>query len=243
MGPTGRLAGIFKPLNEAKLSTLSSAYYSRDCQSRGGTRVSAANHDLHVGAHTELAGLAATERGRPNCLETRCLCDVAASHCLDQCARCGNDIRAGSVHVSVYQWGKRLDPTNGRCSDVEMVATRESAKGDDCDAEVSPIAEMISPRNPEAVAIKRIVGLEGDTVHTRPPYPFPKVKVPKGHVWIEGDGRPGHTIDSNTYGPVSKRLLVGRVTHILYPFHKFGAVKWWEHIPRPIERRARNEDL
>ncbi|XWW93867.1 hypothetical protein V2A60_001806 [Cordyceps javanica] len=105
------------------------------------------------------------------------------------------------------------------------------------------IVTLRSPRNPEAVAIKRIVGLEGDTVHTRPPYPFPKVKVPKGHVWIEGDGRPGHTIDSNTYGPVSKRLLVGRVTHILYPFHKFGAVKWWEHIPRPIERRARNEDL
>lgn len=96
-----------------------------------------------------------------------------------------------------------------------------------------------SPNNPEAVAIKRIVGLEGDTVHTRPPYPFPEVKIPKGHIWVEGDGRPGTTIDSNTYGPVSRRLLVGRVTHILYPFHKFGEVKWWEHIPRPIERGPR----
>ncbi|KAJ4154055.1 hypothetical protein LMH87_010519 [Akanthomyces muscarius] len=101
------------------------------------------------------------------------------------------------------------------------------------------VVTLRSPNNPEAVAIKRIVGLEGDTVHTRPPYPFPKVKIPKGHIWVEGDGRPGTTIDSNTYGPVSRRLLVGRVTHILYPFHKFGEVKWWEHIPRPIERGPR----
>ncbi|KAK8148104.1 hypothetical protein G3M48_000369 [Beauveria asiatica] len=101
------------------------------------------------------------------------------------------------------------------------------------------VVTLRSPNNPETVAIKRIVGLEGDTVHTRPPYKFPKVKVPEGHIWVEGDGRPGTTVDSNTYGPVSKRLLEGKVTHVLYPFHKFGAVKWWEHIPRPIERGSR----
>ena len=77
--------------------------------------------------------------------------------------------------------------------------------------------------------MKRVIALEGDLVKTKAPYPFPEVRVPPGHVWVEGDGPPGSSLDSNTYGPVSKRLLAGRVTHIVYPFRKFGAVKWWEH--------------
>lgn len=94
-----------------------------------------------------------------------------------------------------------------------------------------------SPYNPEVVVVKRIVGLEGDTVQTREPYPFPTAKVPVGHVWIEGDGRPGTTLDSNTYGPVSMRLLTGKVTHAIYPFHKLGRVRWWEHVRAPIAPR------
>lgn len=65
-------------------------------------------------------------------------------------------------------------------------------------------------------------------VTTKAPYPVAKVKVPKYHVWLEGDGPPGSSLDSNTYGPVSTRLLTGKVTHILYPWRKLGAVKWWE---------------
>lgn len=55
------------------------------------------------------------------------------------------------------------------------------------------------------MAIKRIVALDGDTVVTRAPYPFPEMKVPSGHVWVEGE-HPDYqrnTLDSNTYGPVS----------------------------------------
>ena len=58
------------------------------------------------------------------------------------------------------------------------------------------------------MAIKRIVGLEGDTVVTRAPFPFSQTKVPFGHVWLEGE-HPEYernTLDSNTYGPV--RLLL-----------------------------------
>ncbi|ROT39422.1 mitochondrial inner membrane protease subunit 2 [Sodiomyces alkalinus F11] len=90
-----------------------------------------------------------------------------------------------------------------------------------------------SPYSPETVVVKRIIALEGDLVRTRPPYPDPVVKVPQGHVWVEGDGPEGKSIDSNTYGPIAIQLITGRVTHILYPWRKFGSVKWWEYKPRP----------
>lgn len=78
--------------------------------------------------------------------------------------------------------------------------------------------------------MKRIIGLEGDVVQTRRPYPNAYIRVPPGHVWVEGDSADERkTMDSNTYGPISSRLVTGRITHILLPWHKAGRVKWWEH--------------
>ncbi|UNI13463.1 hypothetical protein JDV02_000206 [Purpureocillium takamizusanense] len=96
------------------------------------------------------------------------------------------------------------------------------------------IVTLRSPMHPETVAVKRVVAVEGDVVRTKAPYPVPTVRIPQGHVWVEGDGPPGSSLDSNTYGPVSKRLLTGRVTHIVYPFRKLGPVRWWEHERRPL---------
>ncbi|PNP47375.1 hypothetical protein TGAMA5MH_01192 [Trichoderma gamsii] len=95
------------------------------------------------------------------------------------------------------------------------------------------IVTLRSPFHPETIAVKRVVALEGDVIKTKQPYPVSTVKIPQGHVWVEGDGPPGSSLDSNTYGPVSKRLLTGRVTHIVYPPKKFGPVRWWEH-DRPL---------
>lgn len=82
------------------------------------------------------------------------------------------------------------------------------------------------------VAVKRVIALEDDIVQTRPPFPDPYVRVPRGHVWVEGDGGEGKSLDSNTYGPVSVGLVTGRVTHILLPWRKAGKVRWWEHVHR-----------
>ena len=90
-----------------------------------------------------------------------------------------------------------------------------------------------SPIHPENVAVKRVVALEGDIIKTKHPYPVSTVRVPVGHCWVEGDGPPGSTLDSNTYGPVSCRLLTGKVTHVVYPFKKFGAINWKDH-QRPL---------
>ena len=81
--------------------------------------------------------------------------------------------------------------------------------------------------------MKRIVGLEGDIIQTRRPYPNAHVKVPQGHIWVEGDSLDERkTLDSNTYGPISSRLVTGRITYILLPWSKTGKVKWWEHRGR-----------
>jgi signal peptidase I len=63
------------------------------------------------------------------------------------------------------------------------------------------IVGFYSPANPDRLAVKRIVGLPGDRVQTRKPYPFRTVTVPDGCVWVEGD-EGFHSVDSNTYGPV-----------------------------------------
>ncbi|KAF7560537.1 hypothetical protein G7046_g3622 [Stylonectria norvegica] len=95
------------------------------------------------------------------------------------------------------------------------------------------VVTLRSPTHPEVIAVKRVVALENDVVQTKAPYPLATVRVPQGHVWVEGDGPPGSSLDSNTYGAVSKQLLTGRVTHIVFPLRKFGAVRWWEH-QRPL---------
>ncbi|KAI1265807.1 LexA/Signal peptidase [Xylariaceae sp. FL1019] len=94
------------------------------------------------------------------------------------------------------------------------------------------IVTFWSPHRPDAMAVKRIIGLPGDVIRTRTPYSVPIVTVPPGHIWVEGDGEDRDTFDSNSYGPISTGLIIGRVTHILLPLHRAGRVRWWEHAEK-----------
>jgi mitochondrial inner membrane protease subunit 2 len=94
-----------------------------------------------------------------------------------------------------------------------------------------------SPSNPEQESVKRVIGLEGDVVHTRPPYPHSYLVVPEGHIWVEGDAVPGQTRDSNTWGPISRGLVTGRITHVLWPWRRAGRIRWWEHEDRRLDVR------
>lgn len=95
-----------------------------------------------------------------------------------------------------------------------------------------------SPLRPEALTIKRVIALEGDTVfpsRTFPnskqtTYPLPYAVVPQGQVWVEGDAihNGKESVDSNIYGPVSMSLITGRVTHVVWPPERMGRVSWWE---------------
>lgn len=75
-----------------------------------------------------------------------------------------------------------------------------------------------SPLNPNKFVIKRVKGLQGDTMRTKDNKE--DVKVPKNHVWVEGDNI-NNSLDSNKFGPISIGLIVGKVAKRVdgkYPF-------------------------
>nr|KAF6469625.1 inner mitochondrial membrane peptidase subunit 2 [Molossus molossus] len=79
----------------------------------------------------------------------------------------------------------------------------------------SPLLRPESPKNPGQKIIKRVIALEGDIIKTMG-HKNRYVKVPRGHIWVEGDHH-GHSFDSNSFGPVSLGLLHAHATHILWP--------------------------
>ncbi|KAI9248267.1 peptidase S24/S26A/S26B/S26C [Phascolomyces articulosus] len=101
----------------------------------------------------------------------------------------------------------------------------------DHEFERGEVVTLTSPSDPKCILTKRIIALEGDTVqplkHNKTP-----VYVPKGHCWVEGD-EAFHSRDSNTFGTVPMGLIKAKVTHILFPFERFGPVE-----KRPISKRV-----
>ncbi|KAG8125850.1 hypothetical protein E2320_020977 [Naja naja] len=68
-----------------------------------------------------------------------------------------------------------------------------------------------NPADPKTNICKRVMGLEGE-------------KVPKGHVWLEGDNLRNST-DSRCYGPVPYGLIRGRICFKLWPLTDFGFLR------------------
>ncbi|XP_068084769.1 mitochondrial inner membrane protease subunit 2 [Anabrus simplex] len=81
------------------------------------------------------------------------------------------------------------------------------------------VISLISPKDPDQKIIKRIVGLEGDIIKTIG-YKRPFIRIPQGHCWVEGD-HTGHSLDSNTFGPVSLGLVTAKATCIVWPPHRW----------------------
>jgi len=80
-------------------------------------------------------------------------------------------------------------------------------------------------------------------VYTHAPYPHPTAVIPHHHVWVEGDNRDSNkTLDSHYYGPISKSLIHGKVTHIVWPWKSFGAIPWWQFKGRTRVIKGRPED-
>jgi len=61
------------------------------------------------------------------------------------------------------------------------------------------------------------------------------IAVSPWNIWVEGDNRIS-SIDSNTYGSINKKLVIGKVERILWPPSRMGKVEkirpsayksWW----------------
>lgn len=71
-----------------------------------------------------------------------------------------------------------------------------------------------TPHNPELWAVKRVVGVAGDRV--TPIDGGEPVIVPFNHLWVEGDaGDKSKSMDSNYFGPISARMVKGKVLAVL----------------------------
>ncbi|XP_017025265.1 mitochondrial inner membrane protease subunit 2 [Drosophila kikkawai] len=93
------------------------------------------------------------------------------------------------------------------------------------------IISLISPKDPAQKIIKRVVGLQGDVVSTLG-YKQEVVRVPEGHCWVEGD-HTGHSMDSNTFGPVAMGLMSARAVAIVWPPER------WQLLHNELPRRRR----
>lgn len=79
------------------------------------------------------------------------------------------------------------------------------------------IVSCVSPKNRKQMIIKRVTGLEGEIMRSNKDIDNKRYfKVPDGHCWIEGD-HTGHSLDSNTFGPIPLGLLVAKAKFIVWP--------------------------
>lgn len=119
--------------------------------------------------------------------------------------------------------GISMQPSlNPNCDEVDYVflnrwavRTYNIARGE--------IISLISPKDPDQKIIKRVVGVEGDVIKTLG-YKKPYVTIPEGHCWVEGD-HTGHSLDSNSFGPISVGLVTAKASHIVWPPHRWQNLK------------------
>jgi len=111
--------------------------------------------------------------------------------------------------------------------------------------------DIIVFKSPESdrQLIKRLVAVEGDKVEIKegkvyvngevsligmseePTTPsgnnpdFTNLTVPEGCVYVLGDNRP-FSLDSTEFGPIENKWITGRAILRVYPFNKFGSIKY-----------------
>ncbi|KAI3915819.1 hypothetical protein MKX01_013275 [Papaver californicum] len=84
-----------------------------------------------------------------------------------------------------------------------------------------------SPENPRKFIVKRIMGMEGDTVtyivNPKNSEKCRTITVPKGHVWIQGDNIYSSN-DSRHFGSIPYGLVQGKVFFRIWPVNGFGSL-------------------
>lgn len=135
------------------------------------------------------------------------------------------------------------------------------------DVKRGDVVHFDNPVDPRARAVKRVIGVEGDTVlldprrrpaRERDGADVPEsrgwdawrgsARVPEGHVWVEGDNW-RKSRDSNYYGPISKSLITGRAVAVVLPWEKFRQTPWdgfvsrTKVVPGKVKSRRELEDV
>ena len=120
-----------------------------------------------------------------------------------------------------YTKGPSMIPTFNREGDVVLVnhvsrTLKTLERGD--------VVIAVCPYEPTKLVCKRLLAMEGDECPPPTRGRNQKLdKVPKGHVWLQGDNLQNST-DSRNYGPVPYNLLRGRVFYKVWPLTEAGPV-------------------
>ncbi|XP_028764765.1 mitochondrial inner membrane protease subunit 1-like [Neltuma alba] len=126
-----------------------------------------------------------------------------------------------SLHVTVA-YGPSMLPTIGPMATF-LLAERNSPRFGK--VERGDIVVVQSPENPQKFIVKRLLGLQGDSVtflvDPKNSNKRKTVVVPKGHVWLGGDNI-YNSRDSRYFGPVPCDLLHARVFWRVWPLGDFG---------------------
>ncbi|KAJ0970268.1 hypothetical protein J5N97_023145 [Dioscorea zingiberensis] len=79
-----------------------------------------------------------------------------------------------------------------------------------------------APDNHKKIFVKRLIALPGEWIQI--PESSEMLKIPEGHCWVEGDNS-ACSLDSRFFGPIPLGLVKGRVTHVIWPPQRIGAIE------------------
>ena len=101
------------------------------------------------------------------------------------------------------------------------------------------IVALISPKEEKEILVKRVIGLPGEKIKIengyvyingekleelyikeKPEYLYEETEVPQDSYFLLGDNR-NESEDSTEWGPVEKKLIIGKIILRYYPFKKF----------------------
>jgi|YelNatPaOPRAMG01_1025707.scaffolds.fasta_scaffold34723_2 signal peptidase I len=101
------------------------------------------------------------------------------------------------------------------------------------------IVALLSPERGKEILVKRVIGLPGEKIKIengyvyingekleepyikeKPEYLYEEIKIPEGFYFLLGDNR-NESEDSTEWGPIEKKLIIGKVLVKYYPFKKF----------------------
>mmetsp|Transcript_6454 Transcript_6454/g.14333 ORF Transcript_6454/g.14333 Transcript_6454/m.14333 type:complete len:174 (+) Transcript_6454:183-704(+) len=135
------------------------------------------------------------------------------------------DLVGNVVQVEGPSMQPTLNPDLDKSSDwvlVEKVSYKwfhDYRRGD--------VAVLWAPDDPQALLVKRVVGLQEDVVWDD--LRRSTQKIPAGRCWIEGDNAP-HSADSRSmFGPVHLGLLEGRAVCVVWPPSRMCMLS--RHVP------------